>query len=114
MSGEYLPAQKKHLPPGTRSTPERSMLREVRRSESSCAKSSPTTATIFTSVKYAADSAMYVAAPPSMRSTFPCGVSTPSYATEPTTVNDMFRADCSKRQGLFVRNNLAGKVLGRP
>ncbi len=29
------------------------------------------------------------AAPPSMRSTFPCGVSTPSYATEPTTTRDM-------------------------
>ena len=33
--------------------------------------------------------AQYVAAPPSMRSTFPCGVSTPSYATEPTTTSDM-------------------------
>src|SRR5260370_39963572 len=32
---------------------------------------------------------MYVHAPPNMRSTRPCGVSTPSYATDPTTTTDM-------------------------
>ena len=36
---------------------------------------------------------------PSMRSTFPCGVSTPSYATEPTTMSDMLREDSSSHVG---------------
>src|ERR1700685_1384285 len=34
---------------------------------------------------------MYVQAPPRIRSLLPCGVSIPSYATDPTTTNDIVR-----------------------
>src|ERR1017187_1893509 len=113
ISAEYTPAQKKVFPSATRSSPSRSMWRERSRSVSSCAKSLPTTATIFTGLKYEAASEMYVAAPPSMRSTFPCGVSTPSYATEPTTMSDMLREDSSNPRSGLVRKYRTSEIFPR-
>src|SRR6185437_4904752 len=61
-----------------------------RLSKTSCSvKSPPTTATMPTFVKKLAEIEKCEAEPPSMCSFFPKGVSTSSYATDPTTKRDM-------------------------
>src|ERR1041385_1302839 len=61
-----------------------------RLSKTSCSsKSPPTTATILTLVKKLAEIEKCDAEPPSILSHLPKGVSTASYATDPTTRRDM-------------------------
>src|SRR3954452_16091371 len=82
----YSPAQKKVLPPATRSTSSVTVPRVRRTAMSSSPKSSPTGPTTRTSSKNDAARPKWVAAPPSIRSREPNGVLTASKAKDPTTV----------------------------
>src|ERR1035437_1582890 len=88
-SQPYSPAQKKVLPPATRSMSETSTPRRRITANCSSPKSSPTGPTTRTSSKKEAASAKCTAAPPSIRSRSPNGVLTVSYAIDPTTVIGM-------------------------
>src|SRR5277367_4787952 len=67
----------------------RKMYGLLRKDSGSAPKSSPTTPTRFTRVKKLAAREKYVAAPPTVRSTRPKGVSIASNATDPTTRRDI-------------------------
>src|SRR4051812_17918134 len=84
-SNPYSPLQKNVFSPDTRCRPSRLMRRPLKTDASSSPKSSPTTATIDTSLKNEAATEKYVAEPPMQRSTLPNGVSSASNATLPTT-----------------------------
>src|ERR1700735_931048 len=98
---EYFPAQKNVLP-GACSSPSTSILRPLKTLASFSVKSSPTIPTRCTGVKKLAATEKYVAAPPSVRSTFPYGLSTPSNATEPTTSKDTLFSSLSVESLLKV------------
>ena len=85
-SQPYSPAQKKLLPPATRSTSSVFVSRVDSSAQASSPKSSPTGPTTRTSSKKEAASAKCVAAPPTIRSRLPNGVATVSKAIDPTTV----------------------------
>src|SRR3954454_20113248 len=84
-SNPYSPLQKNVFSPGMRCSPSRLMRRPLKTDASSSPKSSPTTATIETSLKNEAATEKYVAEPPMQRSTLPNGVCMASNATLPTT-----------------------------
>src|SRR5690606_15010220 len=99
--------QKNVLPSFTISKPEISMFLFANKSKYSCGKSFPTTETIaeFT-LKCAADSPIYVAAPPKILSVLPKGVSIASKATVPTINNLLIKLFINEDAMIIRKHNL--------
>src|SRR5689334_23335768 len=108
-SSVYSPAQRNVLP-GTVWRPSRCTRSAVRSFRCSAGKSSPTTATMWTSVKCRAASAKYDADPPRASSAAPRGVYTVSSATEPTTT--MLTSHPFRRRDAEQREAVPDHLLG--